>query len=108
MKTDCNVIRDLLPLYYDGYTRDGSTLLVQNHLKECTKCRKLYEELLASDVVEQVIFDEEKESEKQEVLRKKAKKIRCGITAFLSAVTVGLLIPILYYIVIFVYSILQG
>ena len=38
MKTDCNVIRDLLPLYADEVCSDESRVLVDEHLAECAEC----------------------------------------------------------------------
>ena len=38
MKTDCNVIRDLLPLYADEVCSKESRGLVDEHLAECPAC----------------------------------------------------------------------
>ena len=35
MKTPCNVIRDLLPLYHDGVCSPESRQLVEEHLEKC-------------------------------------------------------------------------
>jgi hypothetical protein len=40
MKVHCNVIRDLLPLYYDGVCSEESKALVEDHLPSCEACRK--------------------------------------------------------------------
>lgn len=45
MKLSCNVIRDLLPLYYDGVSSNESGVLVEAHLTECEKCRAILNEL---------------------------------------------------------------
>ena len=39
MKTNCEIIRDLLPLYADHVTSEASTALVEEHLQECDACR---------------------------------------------------------------------
>jgi len=39
MKLDCGIIRDLLPLYSDNVCSDESKSAVEEHLKECEKCR---------------------------------------------------------------------
>lgn len=46
-KISCNVINDLLPLYYDGVCTQESRVLVEEHLKECPSCRKVLKELEA-------------------------------------------------------------
>ena len=38
MRLSCEVIRDLLPLYYDKICSKESSLLVEEHLAECPQC----------------------------------------------------------------------
>lgn len=45
MKTSCDIIRDLLPLYADHVTSDASNALVEEHLNECPDCRKELEQM---------------------------------------------------------------
>lgn len=40
-RIDCNVIRDLLPLYIDGACSPQSADLVKEHLASCSDCRNL-------------------------------------------------------------------
>lgn len=47
MKTPCNVIRDLLPLYHDGICSPESRQLVDEHMAECTDCRAELERMNA-------------------------------------------------------------
>ncbi|MEW9095514.1 MAG: zf-HC2 domain-containing protein [Clostridiaceae bacterium] len=39
MKISCDVIRDLLPLYYDNICSEESRKLVNEHIETCEKCR---------------------------------------------------------------------
>jgi len=41
----CSIIRDLLPLYEEQICSKETAELVQEHLKECDECRKLYDEM---------------------------------------------------------------
>jgi len=45
---DCNIISDLLPLYVDGACSRQSVALVEEHIKTCEKCKKLYDEMNTS------------------------------------------------------------
>ena len=45
MKISCNIIEDLLPLYVDDMVSEDSRQLVEEHLKECTTCQKMMEEM---------------------------------------------------------------
>lgn len=47
MKTPCNVIRDLLPLYQDGVCSPESRQLVEAHMEECPQCRAEWERMSA-------------------------------------------------------------
>ena len=42
---DCNVIKDLLPLYVDECCSEESTRLVAEHLDTCEGCRKIYDQM---------------------------------------------------------------
>ena len=39
MKLECDVIRDLLPLYAEKLASPASSALVEQHLAECPACR---------------------------------------------------------------------
>ena len=40
MKMNCDVIRDLLPLYADEVCSEASKALVEEHLQSCERCGK--------------------------------------------------------------------
>ena len=42
---DCNVIKDLLPLYVDECCSEESTRLVAEHLDTCESCRRIYDQM---------------------------------------------------------------
>ncbi|AGL03444.1 zf-HC2 domain-containing protein [Desulfoscipio gibsoniae] len=43
-KYECEIIKDLLPLYADGVASEASLEMVERHLAECASCRKLLDE----------------------------------------------------------------
>ena len=45
MKIDCEVIRDLMPLYVDGTASEKSRAAVDEHIAECALCREMLEEM---------------------------------------------------------------
>lgn len=49
---DCNIIKDLIPLYIDECCSDDSKNAVREHLSSCPLCRELYESM--SDDIETV------------------------------------------------------
>ncbi|MBR4500624.1 MAG: zf-HC2 domain-containing protein [Clostridia bacterium] len=50
MKTECEVIRDLLPLYADEVCSEKSRGLVEEHLAECPECKAVLRELMRDDI----------------------------------------------------------
>lgn len=49
---NCNIVRDLIPLYIDICCSEESRKLVEYHIKECRQCRLMLEEMNApADVV---------------------------------------------------------
>ncbi|RDY69112.1 hypothetical protein DXT76_16790, partial [Halobacillus trueperi] len=70
MKVSCEVIQDLLPLYVDKLTSEKSTLMVENHLKECKECNRMY-----SKMVEE-IPDHTESVPSENIERKLVKRIR--------------------------------
>jgi len=42
---ECNIVRDLLPLYMDDLCSDETAKLLEEHLKECVNCRQMLESL---------------------------------------------------------------
>ena len=46
-KTNCSIIRDLLPLYADEVCSRESRALVNEHLQDCEFCRNALEQMSA-------------------------------------------------------------
>ena len=42
MTYPCNMIQDLLPLYLDGVCSEESKKIIEQHLAECSTCKKYY------------------------------------------------------------------
>ncbi|MBQ5821336.1 MAG: zf-HC2 domain-containing protein [Clostridia bacterium] len=49
MKTECSVVRDLLPLYFEQMVNPETAEYVKEHLSQCDACRKEYENLTSGD-----------------------------------------------------------
>ena len=43
MKTECNIFRDLLPLYVENMVSEETAQYINEHLKECSECQKEFE-----------------------------------------------------------------
>jgi len=49
---NCNIVKDLMPLYIDGCCSEESRKIVEEHIKDCDDCRMLFEDMKSpSDVI---------------------------------------------------------
>lgn len=44
---DCEIIRDLLPLYADGMASEASRRQIEDHVRSCPECRRLHDTMCA-------------------------------------------------------------
>ena len=85
----CNIVQDLLPLYYDDVCSPSSKRLVEKHLKTCEKCQNTYNEL-KNDSIDSMIKKEADSVLKQHEKKEKTAAYKAGV------IIAGLLlIPIL-------------
>lgn len=67
MKYNCEMIRDLLPLYKDQACSKASAAIVEEHLSECSECTKLLEDMNSFNIEEAIV------RERNEVINTQAK-----------------------------------
>lgn len=70
MNNSCEIVRDLLPLYYDRACSNASRELVREHLDSCPACADIYRQLQNDAPAEQLSF------ETDETFLRQAKKNR--------------------------------
>ena len=46
---NCNIVKDLIPLYIDGCCSEESVRIIEEHIKECDNCKKLIDDMKAPD-----------------------------------------------------------
>ena len=102
MKNDltCEVVQDLLPSYVDGLTSDVSNQAVEQHMKTCESCRKLYSEMRepmngqdVSEINDGQKADSKKSSEidyLKKIRKKNRMRILAAVLIVVIAVGVGL------------------
>lgn len=57
---NCNIVKDLIPLYIDGCCSEESGRIIEEHIKECDNCKKLIENMKAPDDI--VLISEQPKS----------------------------------------------
>lgn len=94
MNKQCEIVRDLLPLYVDKACSASSAQLVEEHLAECNECAGIFEDMKSSR------YDMELSIQKEEVLTHHA-KVQKRKTFMVGAVIAGILcIPILVCLIV--------
>lgn len=102
MKISCEIIEDLLPLYIDEVCSEESKKMVEDHLCECSACKKKLDEMKKNFLEDETIMNNIKEAKPIRNLSEKwnrelfVERIK-GI--FSTLVIVGLVILITYIFV---------
>ena len=65
MRNECNIIRDILPLYADKMVSADTASFVEEHLIGCAECRAELEKLKVADAIEAAVSDTENDDEKR-------------------------------------------
>ena len=89
MKTECEVIRDLLPLYTDEVCSETSRALVEEHLRECPSCTALLDQMRETELENNL------GTERDSVVQYALKSFKRRSAAIGSLTSGAVLIPIL-------------
>lgn len=95
---ECDVVQDLLPLYYDEVCTPASGKIVEQHLATCEKCRTAYEELKNTTI------DTVMKNELEGILERHAKKERNMAYKAGMVIAFLLLVPIVISFIVSVVS----
>ncbi len=77
MNKECEVARDLMPLYIDGVASEKSAEFVENHVKNCKECAD-YMEQLKADIPKKTEEEEKQEREAIMQANERLKKKKRG------------------------------
>ncbi|MEF9942397.1 MAG: zf-HC2 domain-containing protein [Lachnospiraceae bacterium] len=95
---ECDIVQDLLPLYYDDACTLASRKMVEQHLLSCEKCRKTYEELKNTTI------DTVMKSESAGILERHARKERNMAYKAGIVIALLLLVPIVITFIVSMHS----
>lgn len=94
MNNDCEVIRDLLPLYADEVCSPRSREVVEEHIRDCAECRGLLARLMDGRIEENL------RSEKQDVIAYGARRFRRRSAAVGTVIAGIFMIPVLVCLIV--------
>jgi succinate dehydrogenase hydrophobic anchor subunit len=92
MKYPCNVIRDLIPLYYDQVCSEESAAIVKEHLDECSDCKEYYDELCNTETIEKNFYDKDIEKKKSESFKSFSRKVLKRAVLIVSGIVMSIFI----------------
>ncbi|WP_313162793.1 zf-HC2 domain-containing protein [Sedimentibacter sp.] len=78
-KINCNIIKDLLPLYIDNLTSNESNEIIEEHLNSCNECQIVYEQMNTPIEAEQ---EQNRENEIDYLKKVKTKTIKNYVFVF--------------------------
>lgn len=101
MKYDCEIIKDLLPLYCDGVCSEQSKNAVEEHLKVCESCKKTKADFENCGLIPEVNTKEEKSKINFiKSIRKKLNARKIIISIVSAALTVAVISGVYYVLTI--------
>lgn len=89
----CEIIRDLMPLYVDGLTGEESNIFINHHIYTCAECRELLEHMRTPMNESEHVHDEDSKRLLITHKRKLRRKTTMNITI---AALVGVLVCLLF------------
>ena len=94
MNKECEIVRDILPLYADHVCSDTSREIIDEHLKTCPDCAAYLEDIRASEAESAL------KSEKSLVIRDQARCFKRRSAATGSVISALFMIPILICLIV--------
>jgi Predicted integral membrane protein len=93
---DCDVIKDLLPLYIEKLTSESSNELVEEHIKNCENCKELLLNLSEDTIIEDKTIELNKKVELSDNIIKRIRKHMYEkiILSILIALVLGIIIGV--------------
>lgn len=87
MKIDCDIIKDLLPLYVEGLASEKSKAAVEEHLEECEDCKKIYREMKKPEP--KVHYDREPAESFRKYVKKEKRKLGIKTAVVTAAIIIA-------------------
>jgi len=93
MKYDCEVIRDLLPLYKDGVSNKKSNEVIEEHLKECKACKEYYDVINKSEITlpEAPVIENPSIVDYGKRIKKKRKMVFITVVSIIAILLLGMI-----------------
>lgn len=84
MKIECDIVKDLLPLYVEQISSEASNRVIEEHLAECEQCKEIYWEMKSP--YPHIQYDREPAESFNRYVKKEKRKIELKAAAITAAV----------------------
>lgn len=91
MKHDCDIVRDLMPMCIDGTASEKAKTMVDEHVKECPPCDKVYAEMKGEAKIELPVQSAAPEFVTTVKKMKKRRKRRTWLALLLGVIVAGMM-----------------
>ncbi len=91
MRMKCEMIQDLIPVYYDGIASETTNHEMQHHFKQCSDCRQAYHDYCRSmriDVEDRTRLSEDSVSDAFAAISRRIRRRKILSTASVSTIAV--------------------
>lgn len=92
-KRDCKIVQDLLPNYIEKLTNEETNMYIEEHLKECSKCKQIFKNMEQDLTVDKPA----KESREVRYIKKYNKKLKILKLAVFFLLIIALGVMTKYY-----------
>ena len=88
MKNECNIIRDILPLYAEDMVSTDTSAFVEEHLTKCAECRAELENLKSESLLSHIPSDKyDTDALPLKTIKKKWKNKKIALICFTALIT---------------------
>ncbi len=77
---DCDIVCDLLPLYYDNVVSETTSAAVEEHLKECEECSREYDSLFSKIPQKETVSTKDSFNKMMKIKRRKQRLVTALIS----------------------------
>ena len=84
MKIECDIVKDLLPLYVEQISSGASNRVIEEHLAECEQCKTIYQEMKSPKL--HIQYDREPAESFHKYVKKGKRKLGLKVAVITAAV----------------------
>lgn len=101
MKNECNIVRDVLPLYFENMVSEETAAFVEEHLKTCAECAAELEAIKAGKQIDEAAIPQNTSDANALVAIKRKIRKKKWIAISITAVCLLVVVALIHYFPIY-------